>query len=333
MRKFSEFNQVKVGVVGLIVLALLLGVAVNSGRIKALLLGSNYSAEFAEAGGLQTDDEVMISGFKVGTVKSIDLEGDHVLVEFATDGTHFGDATRASIKTESALGTKYLQLEPAGEGELEPGDRIPRERTQSPYDVTEALADLTVTTGKIDTEQLAKSFDTMSDTFADTPPELREALTGVRRISQTLSSRDEALRQVLAHSRGVTQVLSDRNVEITRLLSDGNAFLSELEARRDTIRRLLVGVKEATDQLSGFVTDNNESLRPALTELRKTLAVLNDNKKSLEQAIGLLGRLGRSLGEAVGGGPFFYGYMQNLTATNLVPVLPELFGQQKGGGK
>lgn len=333
MKRFSEFNQVKVGTVGLVVLALLLATALSSGSIKSRLLGTDFAAEFAEAGGLRPNDEVMISGYPVGSVTSIDIEGDHVLVEFTTDGTQFGSATRAAIKTESALGTKFLQLEPGGAGELETGDRIPLSRTTSPYDVTEALADLTRTTGKIDTGQLAKSFDTLSDTFADTPRELRSAMSGMRRLSESLSSRDDALRAVLAHSRGVTEVLADRNVQITRLLTDGNALLAELEARRDTIRSLLSGVRQATKQLSGFVSDNKESLRPALAELRKSLAVLNKNANNIERAIGLLGRLGRALGESVGGGPFFYAYLQNVAPTNLAPVLPGLFGQEKGGGK
>lgn len=333
MKRFSEFNQVKVGTVGLVVLAMMMATALSSGKIKSLVFGTDFAAEFAEAGGLRPNDDVLISGYPVGSVTSIDIEDDHVLVEFTTDGMALGKATRAAIKTESALGTKFLQLEPAGAGELESGDRIPLSRTTSPYDVTEALADLTVTTGKIDTDQLAQSFDTLSETFAETPSELRSALRGVHRLSESLSSRDDALRAVLAHSRGVTKVLSDRNVEITRLLTDGNALLTELEARRDTIRNLLSGIRQATKQLSGFVSDNNESLRPAMSELRKALAVLNKNAKHIEDAIGLLGRLGRALGEAVGGGPFFYAYLQNLAPTNLAPVLPGLFGQGKGGGK
>ena len=45
-------------------------------------------AYFAEAGGLTTDDDVQVSGFTVGQVKSIELDGPQVLVKFTVDEEH-----------------------------------------------------------------------------------------------------------------------------------------------------------------------------------------------------------------------------------------------------
>jgi len=324
MKRFSEMSQFRVGVVGAVILAVLLTCAVNVGRIKSAVFGDSYAAAFAEAGGLHPDDDVMVSGYRVGSVSSVDFEGDHVRVEFTVEGLTLGEQTTASIKTSSALGTKYLALDPAGPGEL--SDEIPLQRTTSPYDVTQALADLTTTTGEIDTQQLARSFQTLSDTFAGTPPDLRGALDGVNRLSQAVASRDSALRDVLAKAGGVSGVLSQRSVEVTRLMTDGSALLRELQNRRDTIHQLLTRISTASDQLTGLVKDNAATLRPALDQLRSALAVLNKNAGNIDQAVQLLGSFGRSLGEAVGGGPFFYAYLADLAPTNIVPLLPSLFG-------
>ena len=48
----------------------------------------DYSAYFAEAGGLLTGTAVQVSGFKAGKVDSIDLDGPRVLVKFEVDKTH-----------------------------------------------------------------------------------------------------------------------------------------------------------------------------------------------------------------------------------------------------
>ncbi|HVV12668.1 MCE family protein [Amycolatopsis sp.] len=332
MKRFSEMNQTRVGIFGAAGLAVLLAVALNVGSIGSMIVGTSYTAAFAEAGGLHADDDVLVSGYRVGSVSSVDLDGDHVKVSFTVQDVRLGQATGASIKTKSALGTKYLALDPEGPGELEPGSEIPPSRTTSPYDVTQALADLTTTTGQIDTRQLAQSFQTLSDTFAGTPPDLRAALDGVNRLSQTVASRDGALRDVLARASGVSGVLSQRSAEITQLMTDGSSLLQELQNRRDTIHQLLVGISQAGDQLTGFTRDNNATLRPALQQLQSALAVLNKNVGNIDQAIQLIGAFGRSLGEAVGGGPFFYAYLANLAPTNLAPLLPSLFGVGQAPG-
>ena len=75
MKSFSERNQIVIGVVGL---ALTIGIVLGSLNYDKLpfLQGKEYSAFFAEAGGLTTGQDVQVSGFQVGEVKSIELDGD-----------------------------------------------------------------------------------------------------------------------------------------------------------------------------------------------------------------------------------------------------------------
>ena len=105
-----------------------------------------------------------------------------MLIDFTVrDGVDLGDRTEAAIKTETVLGTKYLELTPRGDGTLI--GPIPLERSRSPYDLTEALGDLTTTISGLDTAQLSSALTTMADTFRDTPPQLRLALRGGPRFS------------------------------------------------------------------------------------------------------------------------------------------------------
>jgi len=103
-------------------------------------------------------------------------------------------------------------------------------------------------------------------------------------------------------------------------MSHGNQVLSELVARRTTIHVLLVATRDISAQISGLVRDNRAQLRPTLDQLDKVVAVLKKNEKSINFLIDHVGGYTRNLGEAVGGGPFFYGFVQNLVPTNLVPV-------------
>jgi phospholipid/cholesterol/gamma-HCH transport system substrate-binding protein len=324
VRKFSEMNQARVGVIGFVTLMLLWMAVLNVGALKSVF-GARYSAAFAEAGGLREGNDVKISGYTVGHVTSMKLEDLHVRVDFVVEDARIGDETTAAIKTESALGTKYLALEPRGAGELESGSEIPLARTRAPYDVTEVLSDLTTTTERLDVEQMAHSFDTMAATFQSTPGEMRSTLRGVSRLSQVIASRDEALRRVLANARGVSGVLAQRNAQIATLVTDGNALMTMIEARRDAIRRLLVGVQTVTRQMSLLAQDNAHSLRPAVHELRRTLAMLKGNAHALDRTAQLYAGYARALSEALASGPYFYGYTQNTQPTKLAPLLPRIF--------
>lgn len=328
MKRFSERDPFQVGLAGLVVLALVLAVTLNFGPLMRLLSGSDYSAAFTDSAGLTVGSDVRVSGLTVGKVQSIELAGDQVLVEFTAEDVRLGAQTEASIKTVHALGGRFLALTPRGEGELQ--GTIPTERTHTPYSLTDAVQDTAATAGRINTTTLAQSFDTLATTFADTPPELRGAVTGLRRLSQTIASRDAALAQLLSNSEGVTGLLADRSTQITTILSDGSALLGELEARRDVIDTLFTNLTSLSRQVSGLVADNRTTLRPALTQLNKTLAILKRNKAALRTAITGFRAYASSLGETVGGGPFFYALLQNLPPTNLAPLLPELLVDEKG---
>jgi phospholipid/cholesterol/gamma-HCH transport system substrate-binding protein len=316
-RRFAELDQFRVGIAGMVLVALLVTAGVNVGAVRTWLLGDTHTARFSEAGGLREGDDVQVAGLAVGTVTDVSLVGEHVEVDFATGGVRLGRQTRAAIKTSNAFGKKYLDIAPAGRGELD--GPIPLARTTSPYSLEEALDGVTRTTARIDAEQLARSFDVLSETFADTPDEVGAALEGVGRLSETVAGRDAALRQLLARANSVSGVLSERNVEITRLLVDGEALLAEVNARREVIHELLANTTAVSRELSGLAEDNRTTLAPALTELGRVTAVLKENEKNLDTIVSQLGRYSRVLSESIGSGPFFQAYLANVAATNLVP--------------
>jgi phospholipid/cholesterol/gamma-HCH transport system substrate-binding protein len=330
-KRFSERGRVPTALVGLALLLVLVVLAFNSGNIVRSLSSETFTADFVEAGNLQSGAEVRLGGYNVGKVLSVGLQDDHVAVEFTVaDGGTLGTDTRAAIKTSTALGTKFLQVFPSGPGRLANGANIPVARTAAPYDVSQILDQLTEKSQALDTRQLASSLSTLADTFQNTPPEVRSALTGVSRISETISSRDTALRALLSNAAGVTKVLADRNQQLQQIFTDGNQLLSELVARRDAIHALLDNATVALDQVQGLVRDNQAQLAPTLADLKGVTDLLIHNERALSSAITGLNNYAGALGEGVGGGPWFYAYVPNLIPANLLPSLPSLLGVPPG---
>ena len=338
MRPMRDRNPVTIGAIGLVVIIALLYAAFNANDLPFIGGGTTYAAAFSEAGGIRVKDEVRVAGVKVGAVSSVDLEGDHVRVEFkVADGdARLGRDTGAAIRIRTLLGRKYLALEPAGPGELDPDTEIPRSRTVAPYDVVEAFSDLATTTERIDTAQLAKSLDTLSTTFADTPADVRGSLAGLSRLSHTIASRDKQLKTLLAHANTVSKVLSDRDQELVKLLRDGDLLLKEVEARRALIHQLLVTTQELATQVTGLVKDNRAQLEPALRRLASVVKLLRDNQDNLDKSIAGLAPFVRVFANTLGTGPWFDTYIPNLVplpGTPRLPGLPDGTSSLPGGGR
>ena len=320
MKSFQKRNPVPIALVGIVVLGLGFIAALNSDDLPVIGGGTTYSAEFSEASGLQKDNDVRIAGVKVGKVSDITLDGASVKVSFKVKDAWLGDRTSAAIKIKTLLGQKYLSLDPQGENSLNPGTGIPRDRTMAPYDVLDAFRGLSQTVDNIDTKQLAQSFDTISQTFANTPEDVRGALSGLSKLSDTIASRDQQLSNLLANTREVSQTLVDRDAEVQKLLDDGNDLLGELAKREDAITALLNGSRELATQLQGLIDDNDKQLDPVLTQLDQLTSMLQRNQDSLAEGLKKFAPFIRVFTNTIGNGRWFDNYICGLVLPSFGPI-------------
>lgn len=334
MRPFREMNKTAIGAVGI---TAIIGALVFSFSLERLPLvggGDEFQAEFSEAAGLRPNDEVRVAGVKKGKVIGVDLAGDKVLVTMRLKDVEFGRESRADIRIKTVLGRKFVMLTPAGVGQMEPGDTIPLARTSSPYDIAEAFQGLSATVGEIDEAQLAQAFTVLSDTFRDTPDEVKASLTGLSRLSRTIASRDAELKVLLDRSRGVTEVLAQRDEDLVAFMADASLLFDEVTRRRAAIDALLQSTIELSEQLRALVRENKAQLQPALERLRGVTDVLKANQANLDKALPRLAAFTRVFGNNLGNGRWFDTLVQNLT--NPTGFQPGEFGapagaQQQGG--
>jgi len=322
MKSFRERNPVPIGVIGTVVLLAVAALVYFWQDLPVLSGGTTYEAEFTEAAGLRPDDEVRVAGIKVGEVTDVELDVDRVLVTFRVEDAWLGDRTTAAIKIKTLLGRKFLALHPTGDTAQDADRRIGLDRTVTPYDVTQAFEGLANTAGAIDTDQLAESFRTISDTFAGSPDHVRSALDGLTALSRTISSRDDQLAQLLVNTRQITSTLAGTNEEFDKLLDDGDLLLTELNNRRDAIHDLLTGTTDLAEQLSGLVADNEKQLAPALAQLDTVTDILQRYGTKLDQSLKLAGPYFRAVNNATGSGRWIDNYVCGLVPENRDPCVP-----------
>ncbi|UXA11504.1 MCE family protein [Mycobacterium sp. SMC-8] len=316
MKPFAERNKFVIGAVGIVTILAIVVIGLQYRKIPFISSATEYAAYFSEAGGLKNGAAVQVAGYRVGEVTAVELDGTRVLVEFEIDNdVHLGDRTEANIRTKSLLGSKVLEVTPRGDGEL---SIIPIERTKPPYQLPDALGDLSSTISDLNTNGVSDAMATLAETFKDTPPDLKLAVQGVARFSETLGNRDEALRRLLTNAKKATSVLSERADQVVSLIADSNALLAQLLTESTALDQISGNLSAFARQLSGFISDNREQLGPTLEKLNGVLTIVDNRKSELQESIKLLNQYALSLGECLTAGPYFMAALVNLVPGQFV---------------
>ena len=233
-----------------------------------------------------------IAGVKVGTVTGVALDGPSgrdVKVSFRVKNAFIGDQTQAIIKIKTVLGRKYLELDSEGTGKQKPGSMIPLSRTLTPFDVYPAFSDLTKTVGAIDTDDAGQvAGDDRADLQGHPGLGQQHAGRAVPAVEHDLVAGPGAAHPAgpgqLGHRRAGRPGRADQQADHRRQPAADRA-----NERRDAIRTLFLNTSALSLQISGLVSDNQKTLKPALDQLKGVLDMLEKNLDNIDRGLALLG--------------------------------------------
>lgn len=332
MTKYRGKNLIRAGFIGAVLIILVIAVGLQPQRLLNWATAIRYQALFTEAGGLEPSNPVKIAGVRVGEVTDVVLHDDDALVTFTVNSSiALGSMTTAHIRTGTLLGQRTLTLESNGDHVMRPLDRIPVARTSSPYSLTDAVSDLTTNAAGTDTQSLNQALDVLSTTIDQLAPQLGPTFDGLTRLSKSVNSRNETVGELLKHTADVTGVLAQRSQQVNALILNANELTGVLVARRHAIVQLLADTSALAQHISGLIAENEKALAPMLEKLNTVLRVLQKNRDNLAKAIPGLAKFESGLSELVANGPYYVGYIPNLTqGVMLQPFLDYYFGFRRG---
>src|SRR6478735_6788642 len=311
MRTLEGSNRVRNGLLGIVVLLIALGVGQSFASVPMLFATPTYYAQFSDTGGINTGDKVRIAGVDVGRVRSMKIDGDKVVIGYSLGGTQIGTDSRASIRTDTILGRRNIEIEPRGTKPLRANGVLPLGQTTTPYQIYDAFFDVTKAASGWDTQTVKRSLNVLSETIDQTYPHLSAALDGVARFSDTIGKRDEDVRTLLANANKIAGVLGNRSEQINALLTNAQSLLAAINERSYAVSTLLENVSQFSRQVAGFVNDN-PNLNHVLEQLRTISDVLKARKFDLVDTLSTLAKFTASLAEAIASGPFFKVMVVNL---------------------
>jgi phospholipid/cholesterol/gamma-HCH transport system substrate-binding protein len=313
----------------LLLVLLVTGVGQSFTSVPMLFAQPRYYGEFSDSGALRAGDKVRIAGMDVGTVQDLTLATGHVVVRFTLDGNPIGTQSRLSIRTDTILGRKVLEVEPRGEEPLRPGRTVPLAQTTTPYQIYDAFRDATKDAAGWDVGTIKQSLQVLTDTVDQTSPHLSAALDRVHRFADTVSRRDEQIQHLLGETSKVAGVLGIHGEQINRLLVNAQTLLSAINARGQAIETLLGNVRSVAAEVQGLINDN-PNLNAVLKQVNTVSDVLVKRKDDLVTTVANLGKFVASLSEIVSSGPYVKAAIFNLLPYQLLQPFVDSAFKKRG---
>jgi virulence factor Mce-like protein len=275
-RTLEDRNRTMIGLVALSVIAVLMAALVIITKV-----GPGYqriSADFIQAAALLPKNPVTVAGIPVGTVTGMRLNGDHVTVDMRVQNNiDIGKDSRAVIMVTTILGSRYLALHPGGGGPLA-NDTIDLNHTEVPYDLQQALQDVAVNYGEVDTDNLASAIEVLGKQIEGLPPLIPKAMDNLKKLSTVMADRRDQFGSMLKTMDLVTATLRRQQTSIGSMVNQGNELLGEFVMRRAAFHAMMQSLTDLVNVLDDTIVDNRAEVDELLANVNtlSTLMAKND---------------------------------------------------------
>jgi virulence factor Mce-like protein len=265
---------------------------------------------FPEATTLAQEADVRISGVKVGTVKTkeLDEKGNATKVTIAIEPRYapLPVDTRAILRQKTLLGETYVELTPgsASAPRIKDGGTLPRGQVASTVELDEIFRSFDKPTRaafRVWLDQQGKALGPNGQKLNEALGNLAPFAEDTNTLLAILNNQKADVRTLVSDTGQVFDALSARDNQLADLITNSNRVFETTASRDDklaqTFQILPTFIDEGrltTDALTAFAVDTNPlitQLRPAARELSPTLIeakTLAPNLKTLFRNLGPL---------------------------------------------
>lgn len=272
-------NESKVGVLTAIGIALLF---IGFNYLKGINIfhkGTDYVVEYKSAGGLLVGDPVIIDGFSVGRVKSVELQEDqsgvNVILNFSEDVNVPVDS-RARIRG-NLMGEKYVEMYLGTS--------------------TQMAAHNGILQGEIETDlanTISAEFKPISDKVKSMLSQMDTAITVLRSIftedvQQDLQKSMQSIKLTLeSFNRSadrVNSIIINEEANIDSIINDVSDITNYVNESENDIKSILANLKSVTDSL------NSIEWQELSTQFTLAAENINNISQKINSGDGSLGKL------------------------------------------
>ena len=282
-----------------------------------------YQAEFVDATGVNKGDDVRISGVRVGSVKSIQIEDrTRALITFTVqDGTALYKSTHATIRYRNLVGQRYIALTTdIGDTSVLPeGGTIPVAQTTPALDLTVLFNGFKPLFQALTPSDLNKLSYEIVQVFQGEGGTLEGLLSNTADITNTLASRDQVISDLIDNLNQVLAHIGNRDQQLSQLLTTFRRFVGGLKKDRKPILDSLSQISNLSVQTADLVSGIRPSFVNDIHHLRGLSVILDRNKGELDRALQVLPIKLNKVGRTAIYGSWFNFYLCSFTGKVQLP--------------
>lgn len=222
-----------------------------------------------------------VAGVPAGRVEGVDLAADHVVVNFRLDDDQpLGNLTTATVRLQTVLGKRYLEVVPGG---VEDGDHtIPLARTTVPYGLDDVSRDVTDAAQGVDVDSLQAMLSTLEQVLPADSDDLGRALTGLGGASAAFADNAEQIDDLLTTSRSLSDLMTRQSDALTTAARNTQTVLQILAARRQALTDLVDNLTTVLDGLATTMSAKEAEFGPLVDNLAAVTATLKENAANID---------------------------------------------------
>lgn len=300
MRPLESYSRVILGGMAILVISVSIGAALT---VKSMGMGfTRYTAEFLQAASLAPGDYVSYAGIPVGNVTSVRLVGDHVEVRMRVrDGIQLRENARAAIKMTTVLGSQYVELRNAGEGQLS-NRTIDLSRTEVPYDLQQTLSDSATTFEQVDAESIASSLTVLTKQLRGLPEVIPQAMQNIQTLSSVMARRRSQLGTLLSSTEKLTNTLHGQQQDIGKMITEGRDLLGEFVTRQESFHVMMQAIGKLVDMLRKVTVEDRAALDALIVNTKKFTDLLGQHDDLFRDILQVMAVSSRNATNALGTG-------------------------------
>ena len=255
---------------------------------------TNIAAVFAAATSIYPGDEVRVAGVKVGTISSIQPDGDQVKLTMRVDhGISVSADAKAVIVAPNLVAARFVQLTPpyhAGP-RLSDGGVIPADRTAVPVEwdeVKRQLARLATDlgpSGDAAGSSAGRFIDSTANAMAGNGAKLRQTLAQLSGVSRILADGSGSLVDTVENLQTFVSVLRDSNEQIVQFQDRLSTLSATLDGGRSDLDGALTDLSQAVGEVTRFVHGTRDKTTEQVQRLTNVTQNLVDHRMDLEQVL------------------------------------------------
>ncbi|MGV0770655.1 MCE family protein [Mycobacterium syngnathidarum] len=313
MRRSTMSTALKFGAFGVVMAILTACLFVVFGQYRT---GSaqDYSAVFADASNLKQGDSVRVAGIRVGTVTSVKLRPDTmVLVTFDADRTAvLTTGTKAIVRYLNLTGDRYLELAaaPGPAATILPSEaQIPVERTEPALDLDLLLGGLRPVTQGLNPDDVNALTQSLLQVLQGQGGALQSLLSETSSFTTDLANNDQLIQQLIDNLNTAVGTLSKDGEEFSDMIDRLQQLASQLAVDRDPIGNAITALDSGTASLADLLTQARPPLAGTVDELNRLAPNLDTQKDHLDAGLQRMPNNYRKLARLGAYGSFFNYYL------------------------